>query len=377
LNEIQVISPFFRHPPPAGANSSESKNLPVRLGEILRGTVVQSLDPHRAWMKFGDQTILVESRIPLPQNTELVFVAKEIQPQIILQLLDGNSADPEAASLLKKYFSSDVPLEKIVEQLSSLWGTGKEKWPPPLQKLGQQFQLFIERFSFPRESPSHSHALRDLMADSGLFWEARIKQWMEGGGKEPFVQLLQRDFKGFGLKLLAQLKEGLPQGKAAGEEFQAMRELLEGLEGILRKIEFYQILTHQPPEGQERIFLLLPFWLGTHLQFVELCLSFPREKERSSEEEEHTLLFLLQLPELGKLRVEVRVKQKDLFCIFLSPDPGITRFIQESVPNLEKRLQDLGFHPHIQAGAQSPEKWNLTFLADVDQDFQSLFSITV
>jgi len=174
LNEIQVISPFFRHRPPAATTSSESKNPPIRLGEILRGTVVQFLDPHRAWMKFGDQTILVESRIPLPQNTELVFVAKEIQPQIILKLLDGNSADPQVASLLKKYFSSDVPLEKILEQLSSLWAAKKEKWPLPLQKLRQEFQLFIERFSFPRESSPQ--ALRDLVADSGLFWEARIKQ---------------------------------------------------------------------------------------------------------------------------------------------------------------------------------------------------------
>ena len=343
----------------------------------MRGTVVESLDPHRVWMKFGDQTILVETQISLPQNTELAFVVKEIQPQIILKLLDGNSADPQVASLLKKYFSSDVPLEKILEQLSPLWGAGKEKWPLPLQKLGQQFQLFIERFSFPRESFPRAQALRDLMADSGLFWEARIKQWMDGGGKEPFVQLLQSDFKGFALKFLAQLKEGIHQEKAAGEAFQAMRDLSEGLEGILRKIEFYQILTHQPPEGQERMFLLLPFWLGTHLQFVELCLSFPREKEKASEEEEHTLLFLLQLPELGKLRVEVKVRRKNLFCIFLSPDPGITRFIQESVPNLAKRLEHLGFHPHIQAGGQSPEKWNLTFLAEVDQDLQSLFSITV
>ena len=375
MNEIQIISPFFRHRLPAATTSSESKNLPIRLGEILRGTVVQSLDPHRAWMKFGDQTILVESKISLPQNTELAFVVKEIWPQIILRLLDGNSADPQVASLLKKYFSSDVPLEKILEQLSSLWEAEKEKWPLPLQKLREQFQLFIERFSFPRESSPQ--ALRDLVADSGLFWEARIKQWMEGRGNAPFVQLLQKDFKGFGLKFLAQLKEGFPQGKAAGEAFQAVGELLDGLEGILRKIEFYQILTHQPPEGQERMFLLLPFWLGTHLQFVELCLSFPREKEKASGEEEHTLLFLLQLPELGKLRVEVKVKQKNLFCIFLSPDPGITRFIQASVPNLEKRLEYLGFHPHIQAGAQSPEKWNLAFLAEVDQDLQSLFSITV
>ncbi len=267
--------------------------------------------------------------------------------------MDGNSADPQVASLLKKYFSSDVPLEKILEQLSPLWGAGKEKWLLHLQKLGQQFQLFIARFSFPRESFPRAQALRDLMADSGLFWEARIKQWMEGGGKEAFVQLLQSDFKGFALKFLAQLKEGIQQEKAAGEPFPAMRDLLEGLEGILRKIEFYQILTHQLPEGQERMFLLLPFWLGTHLQFVELCLSFPCEQEETSEEKEHTLLFLQQLRELGKLRVEIKVRQKNLFCIFLSSDPGITRFIQESVPNLEKRFELLGFHPHIQAGGQS------------------------
>jgi hypothetical protein len=377
LNEIQVISPFFRHRALAEPSSSEIKNLPIRLGEILRGTVVQSLDPHRAWMKFGDQTILVESQIPLPQNTELAFVVKEIQPQIILKLLDGHSADPQVASLLKKYFSSDVPLEKILEQLSSLWGAGKEKFPPSLEKLAQQFRAFIERFSFPRESSPNAQALRDLVADSGLFWEARIKQWIEGGKNEPFVQLLQRDFKGFGLKFLAQLEEGFHQMKLESEEFQAMRELLGGLEGILRKIEFYQILTHQPPEGQERIFLLLPFWLGTHLQFVELCLSFPREKEKASEEEEQSLLFLLQLPALGKLRVEVKINQKNLYCVFLSPDPQISRFIQDAIPVLERELKNLGFQPHIQTGAQSPEKWSLTFLAEVEQDLQSLLSITV
>ena len=374
MNEIQVISPFFRPRPSAEAASSESKNLPLRLGEMLRGTVVQALDSHRVWMRFGEQTILVESQVPLPQNTELAFAVKAIQPQIILKLLEENSPDPRMASFLKKYFSSDVPLEKIAEQLSSLWAAGKEKGPLPLRPWGQQFQLFIERFSFPKESSLRAQVLRDLMPDSGLFFEARIRRLIEEGN-ESFDHLLQSDFKGFGLKFLDQLKEWVRQMKPESEGFQAMKELLEGLEGALRKIEFFQVLTHQAPEGQERMFLLLPFWLGTHLQFVEMSLSFAREK--APEEEEHNLLFLLQLPELGKLRVEVKVKKKNIFCIFLSPDPGITRFIQSSAPHLEKQLKRLGFHPHIQAGAQNPEKWNASFLADAEQDLQSLLSITV
>jgi hypothetical protein len=377
LNEIQVISPFFRQRTPVEPTSPEMKSLSIRLGEILRGTVVQPIDAHRAWMKFGDQTILVESQIPLPQNTELVFAVKEIQPQIILKLLAGESADPEVSQLLRKYFSSDIPLEKIAEQLSSLWGAGQEKWPAPLQKFGQQFALFIRHFSFPKESLPNSLALRDLVADAGLFWETKIKNWVEEGGKEPSAQLLQKDFKGFCLKLLAQLKEEFHLMKPEIGEFQGLRDLIEGLESILRKIEFYQILTRPSPEGQEKIFFLIPFWLGTHLQFVELNLSFPRKKEKSPEAEEQTLLFLLQLPALGKLRVEVKINQKNLYCVFLSPDPQISRFIQDSIPALERELKNLGFQPHIQTGAQSAEKWSLTFLAEVEQDLQSLLSITV
>jgi hypothetical protein len=110
---------------------------------------------------------------------------------------------------------------------------------------------------------------------------------------------------------------------------------------------------------------------------VDLNLSFPRKKEKSPEAEEQTLLFLLQLPALGKLRVEVKISEKNLYCLFLSPDPKISRFIQDSIPALERELKNLGFQAHIQTGAQSAEKWSLTFLAEVEQDLQSLLSITV
>jgi len=180
-----------------------------------------------------------------------------------------------------------------------------------------------------------------------------------------------------GNEVLAQLKR--LTGSSLGETAENLQteELKMGLESFLRKVELYQMLNLHPPEGSDRFYLFLPFWLGSHLQFVELNLSFPRKKSARGEREQLSLLFLLQLPVLGKVRIEVQIKDKDLFCRLMVADLQISELFCQGLSDLSVRLQRMGYYPHLQLSVEPAEKLNETSVSNLESESQHLFNIII
>ena len=259
------------------------------------------------------------------------------------------------------------------------FGSGKRGIPgvpPSAQESVKQFLTLLHGFSPSGLFSADPGALQKIFDQSGFFWENKIKNWIEGGGRDP-QQLIQGDLKGLGNELLAQLK-GLTE-PSRGETADRLQtdELKQILEPFLRKVELYQILNLQSPDWTDRFYLFLPFWLGSHLQFVELNLSLPRKKSAPSEREELSALFLLKLPALGKVRIEVQIKEKDLFCRLMVSDSQVSEFFRQALPSLSGRLRQLGYHPHLQLSVEPVEKLNETFLSDLERGSQALFNVII
>ena len=335
------------------------------------------MDPQHALLHLRGQDVFVESHVPLPPGVECQFRVEEVQPRVVLKLLPPESPEEQKIySLLKRYLAVDVPLENLAERLSGLGKGGFQGVPPSAQESVKQFLTLLHGFSPSDLFSADPGALQKLIDQSGFFWENKIKNWIEGEGRDP-QQLIQGDLKGLGNELLAQLK-GLAE-PSRGETADRLQtdELKQILEPFLRKVELYQILNLQSPDWTDRFYLFLPFWLGSHLQFVELNLSLPRKKSAPSEREELSALFLLKLPALGKVRIEVQIKEKDLFCQLMVSDSQVSEFFRQALPSLSGRLQQLGYHPHLQLSVEPVEKLNETFLSDLERGSQALFNIII
>jgi hypothetical protein len=297
---------------------------------------------------------------------------EETEPKVILKLLSPQDpGELKVDSLLKKYLGADVPLENLAARLSLLAKAGFQGIPPSAQGSVEQIRYLLQ--SLPDLSALHPDTLQTLIEKSGFFWENKVKNWMEGARGETLSQVLQEDLKGLGMKLLAQLQSaGTKEGDPARVE-----SLKQDLESFLQKLEFYQILNSRNPEQADRLYLFFPFWLGPRLQMVELNLSFPKRDSSKEGEDGFSLLFLLNLPFWGKVRIEVRVREKALFCRFLTGEAQVAEFIHGGFSSLRAHLAELGFNPHLEASVEGKESMRGTLAQELGKETSSLLSLII
>ena len=336
------------------------------------------MDLHHFSLQLGSRTLVVESNVPLPLSADLSFRVEETGPRTLLKLIPPESTeDQKMVSFLKKALSTDIPLEQLAGKLSDLekvqWipTGGKESW--------KQFLHLLKQFTPSELMASDPQLLPRLFSQSGFFWENKIQQWIEGGRKDAPDHLIEEDLKGLASKLLAHLKELSGSSGLETKELLKMEGLKETLDSFLQKIELHQVLNLRPSDSSDRFYLFLPFWMGNQLQFVEFNLSLPSKSSSREGGEGFSVLFLLRLPEFGEVKIEVRIKEKALFCRFVVSSGQISEFLQQGIPLLQERLEKLGFQPSIQmsTGPGEGEKDKEFFLQDMDGESQTLLSIVI
>jgi len=210
--------------------------IPFQSGEILRGTVIDPVDPLHTLIRIKGEEILVENRAAsLTPGRELALQVEEIHPKVILKIIPEESLPgTRVESFLMKYLSSDTPLEKLAENLAGLWGMSAERMDPEVQDTLKQLFSLLNRFS-SLLSPGDSGQLREIVAQLGLFWEAKLRRLIEGQGKNSFDSLLEGDLKGLLLKLKAQLNSLIVQNRLP--EPMGIENLFKALDQFVDKIE--------------------------------------------------------------------------------------------------------------------------------------------
>ncbi len=248
---------------------------------------------------------------------------------------------------------------------------------PAEKETWKQFLQLFHRFSLSELESRGPHLLEKIFFQSGFFWESKVQQWIERGRPATADPLIREDLKGLALKLLHQLKGLATPSQPESGEARNLESLKNDLGSFLQKIELYQILNLRPSDSLERFFLFLPLWLGNQLQFVKFNLSLPRERSTPEKGDGFSVLFLLNLPQLGKVRIEVQIKEKDLFCRFVVSEGKVSEFLKANLPLLRERLEKLGFQPSLQMPAGSAEREKEMFLQDLEREPQALLSVII
>ncbi|HSR10398.1 MAG TPA: hypothetical protein VLS90_03065, partial [Thermodesulfobacteriota bacterium] len=277
-----------------------------------------------------------------------------VDPRITLRLLPPETTGEETiASILKKNLSADLPRTGLAEKLTAAAALASSGVPSPAARSIENLMTFVKGLSSGLFSGDAAEVSKALNA-SGVFWENKVGTWAE---KEtgPAADLTREDLKALAAKALAELTVGAA-ATAPGDSARA-QDGKQGIEALLRKIELFQILNLPPPDGGDRFHFFLPFWMENRFQFVELNLDFPKKAAGGGRDRrEASILFLLQLPALGKIRIEVQVKDRDLFCRFLVSGGEISEFVSAALPGLEERMRHLGYRPFLQAAVAEGKK---------------------
>jgi hypothetical protein len=344
-------------------------------GEIIRGTVIDPVDSRHALIRIKGEEILVENRgVSLTRDRGILFQVEETHPQVILKIVpEETSPGLEIESFIQKYFSSDSTLETLTERLSGLGKVAVETRDPEVRETLDQLFSLLSRFSLPAFSSDPTN-LQRIVAQSGLFWEAKLKHFIEGRTKDSF-DFIQGDLKSLLLKLKSQLNSLVGQNKIA--ESTSLEELIKGLGQFVDKIGLYQLLNIYQTDPQGNLFLFFPLWAQNHLQFVELNFSSPRQRGRAPGKEGLSILFLLHLPDWGRMRIEAKVRGKGLYCSFTVSNPEVKEVLSQALPELSQKLNQAGYEPFFHTFVESVEKIGQSLIPDINQWVDSLLNIMV
>jgi len=370
LSQIFVPSQGFS---PTIRITSSSKEKPVEfgLGEVLEGKVIEEIDDHHAVLQANGHDFRVESTLRLSANMKGYFRVEATQPQVTLKLLQQEEGEKgEIESLLKRFFSLNFIGEDLAETENLSAKIQAEALPLPIRQTFEQWLSFLKGLSWtPPYSPDPDR-IGQIIAQSGLFLENKLRFFVDHPSKDAGDRILQEDMKALLLKLKSQMISLPVRDRPPGAD-------PLGLDKLLRKVEGYQILNLLPATSQEKVFLLLPFWFQDHLQLVEMNLSLPRSKSKPREEEEHSILFLLQLPQWGRMNIEVKMKGKALYSCFKVCSPEASSFLRNGLVALEKNLNRAGFQAHLSVSLETPRKMPETLLADLEREAESFFNIVI
>jgi len=375
LNAIKIsLPPSIQILPPHSAPGREIP--PLNPGEILEGTILSCKEPDRFFIRIKGQDLWAKSHVPLPAGGKISLTVEAVAPQVLLRLLAA-AEEGEAAALgqLKKILGENVPLGNLAEKISTLGKTSLDSFPAEVQKGMQELRAALAQYAPPFLTDPRT--LREKVSQSGLFWENRLQELNRKRGDEDFLQVSQQDLKGLLLKL-----KSLFQGASALEEGNGLvrpkaEEGIRSLDPYLQRIEAYQLLNQRYGDSSEKWLLLLPLWFGKELQFLEMSVGFSREEGASSSKEETSLIFLLTLPETGKIKIEVVIRKDDLFCRFYPAAPSFQGEIQRNLLELENRLRTLGFRPSFSVSPGCLEEEKEMIVSRLDENGENFVSLII
>lgn len=359
-------------------------------GQTLRGIVLRPLPGGQSLVNFGGQHLLLDLKQPLALGQTLLVTVENTEPTLVLRVLDHptpphvpapatpsappdplptpGDATPAAVTLtaaqIKPYLVDKQPLGEVIRTLQQHVVSH-----PLLQHLDpallQHFTDTLALLLPGAEDVPDAARLQTQLDRSGLTYEAKVVQVLTGHATLEAREALAHDLKGQLLALAASLEQPpVPHGD--------QEALLQHVQHALCSIEFQQLANLFAQQEQQAL-----LWPLLHASLTEphtarlYVHDHARDARAPQDTPRHvTLVLLLQLTQLGALRVDATVHGTYLTATLRTPEPHVAAFLAAQVPALTARLHDLGFQAAIQCHADA----NVPF--DVEDTFTRVLLAT-
>jgi len=324
---IQVGSPTL-HASKIFLQSEENSTSPPKLikNEIVNGKVLKSFSLNKSLLLIKGKRVIAGTHVPLSEGMMLSLKVEEVSPNPVLKLLDAKISNRDAVNISMILSAIKENLWKsLFERLNHypLSGTDIKQFRQLMNDLSQR--LFLK---------SEPDLLRGIIENSGFCWEAKLKKLFLQNtmGNDNINKLTTGDLKGLGSKILS-LMEG--------------KEVL--LKRFLSAIENIQLLNHMGLEQDRKLFIPIPIQFPDGLFTVgQLLIQLNQRKKGDHEEEKKDkgffkISFLLELSNLGPLRSDLTIKEKEIYGKFLLVTEEAKLVIEKNLPTFINTLQKKGF----------------------------------
>lgn len=338
LQQPQESAPISRQRFARSENvgAAETFSLPaLEVGQEIGATVVGELADGRLLLNIGGALIEANNPGGLGVGQTLRLRVDLLEPQVMLHIIEQDSTiESEASGLLRKLLpglSSDRKSligfpEKLVSSIILLRGTGPQS---TLEKLRSFVADILDN-----QQPPTPERLMQFVRDGGLHYESKLFRAITEN-PDDFAAVANRDLKGLLLGALTDLEAGV----GGGVPRQAIAGQLDHLE-IQQAVNLLAQLEGQPLQ------LRIPFFTGAGFTDVALAVQRDGQGQCGAPAEMvqgYTIMFLLDLDDFGRMRIDAHLKSPDLRVIFYVDREDSVAVLRKELPAFAAALKDMGY----------------------------------
>ncbi len=313
-----------------GPGSLRSLQSLLKLDSFYEGTVLDLLPGRGIVLRLAGETITAQTDVVLAKGTTATFQVRAVDPQIVLKVIAEKPAEawPKEAFRQLITLRNDTAkiLEAVTEQLSQARCDAGQEHPEGLTHLTRLWDKVL----LPR--PSMEQVLKSI----GLNWEGKLAQSLLKGETSDFAQLIRSDLKALATEVLQNLS-----AQESGDG------LTRALSSLLNLVEGYQSANLLlASTGETGIFFPVWFSEGSGWGECELLLGKDRGGKEGNKEGKgapYSVLFFLNMSQLGPMRISLQVMDKNVNCQFAVDSKGKQEYVEALLPELRERVSSSGF----------------------------------
>jgi hypothetical protein len=306
----------------------------LQLGQEVAARVLQPLPDGHFLLEVQGTQVDATAPTNLGAGTQLTLRVEQLQPQVVLQVVDSTPGVEAAAVQLVRGHLADTTTAaqtlNTLQQTLAQAAAGDSRLPPSLASLQALVKGLV-----PEGSPPTAHEIAGWVRDGGLHYEAKMAQAV-ASGPEALIQVAQRDVKG---GLLQALHDLGPASAPAGPP-----ALTGALVNHLGQIETQQALNLLAQLHGSPYQLQIPFFMGRKLATALLSVEADGPGQQpGGKGPGHNLLFQLELDELGPLRIDAHVSPSTVRAIFYAEQTSALNQLDAELPAFSERLGAMGY----------------------------------
>jgi hypothetical protein len=303
-------------------NSANQSASLLKVGQVVTANIEQ-IQGKQVTLSIGSQTLVATSKIGIQESGIIQVRVKQLQPTIelaIVQTSKQNSSQQLQNTLqaaLRQVIPNQTALPQAFQQINLLQGL-------PVSLLGPVNQL-LEQVS-KSQIPLTGSALKEKIADSGLFLESKLKQ-----ADKPN---LNNDIKGQ-LLLLQKQAEALNIRSPSPQ----IPQLLGSLNQAINRITLQQLQLYENPNITP---LDLPY--NHDKQDDQDYIEFRKQSESGTPRWE--VLIDLHLP-IGEMSAKLTLNQQNEFnCFIWCETEALEQSISENIMQLKNQFENQELQLH-------------------------------
>lgn len=318
--------------------------------EIVEGKVLKSFSLKNVLLLIKGKRIMAKTHMPLREGSVISLKVEEVHPNPVLKLLGTINENIETinSSMILNGLKKNI-WKTIIENIDHCILPDNDK------KL---FKELIDDISKKLFLKPNSDLLRELVDKSGIGWEAKLREIITSKAnysKANINELITGDLKGLGSKFIS-LMEG-------------QSDLFERFVSTIKNI---QLLNQLGLEQERKIFIPIPFQFPDGLFTIgQLLIHLHENKKNDGDGKEKDkdffrISFLLEMSNLGPLRADLVVRQKQINGRFLIVEEKAKNIIEKQLPSLIKTLEKKGFViPNFECHMKEPSEIKDTLVKEI------------